>query len=264
MRTPPLLPLCALPLLAAAAGCSLDRTYKTQATPQRPTFSFDTSTTAPGTVELEAGLDIDPSDRFFTPTRTKYGVDERTELFLDFDPYVRVERDDGSVSGVGDIQPGIRRRLLDQDGSAPSAGYLVAARIPTGSPDKDIGSGSIDLNVAGIVNWDDEAWNLNGFYQLSLLGESESSGVDFAHLLSLTGTVPLQQRVDTYGELAFNYIPERDLEQLFAVGGLFYYYRPGLAFDAGVRVGLTDDAPEFAFLVGTTINFGRQKWRIRP
>lgn len=245
-------------------GCAVDRTYQTQATPQRPTVSVDTNTTAPGTVELEAGFThTDGADRFGTPSTLKYGVDERTEFFFDFEPYARIKADGFDTSGVGDIRPGFRRRVVDQDGAEPAIGYLVAAKIPTASTDKGLGTGQTDLFFAGSVHWDDPAWSANGFYQLGLLGE-QGDGVDLQHVLTVAGSRPVEGDLDAFGELAFLWTPEQDDEQLLAIGGFQWAYRPGMIFDASLLLGLSPDAPDAVLQVGTTINFGAQKWRVRP
>jgi len=260
MRLPHAL-LLAFPFLAA---CTVDRTYQTRATPQRPTVSSDTRTTAPGTVELEAGLAIDPNDRFGTPSMVKYGVDERTELFLGFEPYVTVDRPGSDGHGIGDLLPGIRRRVMDQDGSTPAAAYLIAAKIPTADEDEGIGTGEIDLFAAGIVSWDDVAWSATGFYQLGLLGEPGDGGTDLQHVFAAAGSRPIDNRLDAFGELAFLWTPEQDDEDLLGTIGLAYAYRPGMVFDLGLTLGLSQDAPDAVFQIGTTINFGQQAWRIRP
>ena len=259
---PLLLPaLLALPVLA---GCTVDRSYQTQTTPQRPTFSSDTNTTAAGTIELEAGLDLDPGDRLSTPTTVKYGVDERTELSIGFEPYTWIDIDDRSPAGIGDLVPVLRRRLVDQDGSSPSLGYLVGAKLPTASPDKGIGTGETDLFLASIAHWSDPAWTATGYYQLGLLGAAGSSGMDLSHLMTVSGSRPVQSDLSAFGELAFRWTPEQDLEELFGIAGIALTYRPGLVFDLGARLGLSPDAEDFALLIGTTINFGRQGWRLRP
>jgi hypothetical protein len=257
-------PLHALLLAPLLTACTVDRAYQTSATPQRPTVSYDTHTTATGTVELEAGFAIDPNDRFGSPALLKYGVDERTELFLGFEPYVTVDRPGSDGHGFGDLMPGIRRRVMDQDGSTPAAAYLVAAKIPTADEDEGIGTGEVDLFAAGIVGWDDAAWSAYGMYQLGLLGEPTDGGTDLQHVLTAAGSRPIDNRLSAFGELAFLWTPEQDDEDLLGTLGIAYAYQPGMVFDLGLTLGLSQDAPDAVFQIGTTINFGPQAWRIRP
>ena len=87
----------ALPLALAlcSTACTIERGFRTPATPERPTVSSDTLMTAEGTLELETGLSIDPDDRFGTPSTLKYGLDSRSELFLGFEPWLAAAMDAG-------------------------------------------------------------------------------------------------------------------------------------------------------------------------
>jgi hypothetical protein len=245
--------------VAGLGACTVDDRFENVATPQRPTVSDDTSTTVADTLELEAGLS-GAADGFGTPATLKYGVDGRTELFLGFEPWVVVDQPGSDGRGFGDLVPGIRRRVVDQDGSRPSAAYEVAAKIPTAN--EDVGSGEIDLFASGIVSWDDPAWSATGYYRLGLLGEAD--GTDLQHVFAAAGGRPLVDRVSGFGELALLWTPAQDDEELMLTTGLSYRLHPGMVFDVGVAFGLSADAPDTTLLVGTTINFGRQPWRLRP
>jgi hypothetical protein len=56
---------CASPTQSWNAGAL------TPATPTRPTYSLTTFTTAPGTLEVETGAYVDPSDASSVPTTLK-------------------------------------------------------------------------------------------------------------------------------------------------------------------------------------------------
>jgi len=66
------------------------------ATPQRPTFTSDTSTTAPGTLEMELGTVIS-EDTFVIPITFKYtpaatkGVFHKAEFSVSFDTVAGIE-----------------------------------------------------------------------------------------------------------------------------------------------------------------------------
>jgi hypothetical protein len=250
--------------LALCAACTLERGFQTPATPQRPLFSRDTATTAEGAIELETGLALDPDDRFGTPSTLKYGLDARSELFLGFEPWLAVDRPGTDGRGFGDLVPGFRRRVQEQTDELPATAYLLAAKIPTADEDEGLGSGETDLFAAASADWDAQDFSATGFYRFGLLGEAGDGGVDLQHLFAAAGHRPLVEQLSGFGELALLWTPEQDDEQLVLTLGVAYAHLPGVVFDLGGAFGLSDDAPDAVLLLGATLDFGPQPWRIRP
>jgi len=246
---------CAATLGLAVAGC-MQLPREAPATPQRPTFSSDTSTTAPGTIEVEAGLYVDPSDRYAIPVSPKFGVGDRTEFFLGWEPWQRVDRKGGAEDGIGDLFGGVRHRLRDEDELRPSVATQLSGKLPTASESRGLGTGEVDVFLAGILTKNLRLATLTGFYQLGILGDPVGNGLDVEHGLALAGTVPLEQRLSGFVEIAARLVGEQDREEVFGTAGVAYARRPGLVFDAAFSAGLTDDAPDWVLLLGVTTNLG--------
>jgi len=259
-----------LPPLAAGAlgsavllgllGCQVTAPWDSEparATPQRPTFSSNTETTAEGTLEFQGGLLLDWKDRFATPTELKYGATPSTELFVGWAPYVNYDTMGIDGSSVGDTLVGMRQRLQDATEDQPAAALQLATLLPT-ADESEIGtSGETDFFVAGILDVEMPGVSWTGFGQLGLLGEPDGDDVDVQWLVSSTATSPIYPELDAFGEAAVLYTPERDEESLYMTFGTYYWHKPSQVFDASVQIGVGSNTPDFAVLVGFTQNLGR-------
>ena len=116
------------------AGCQVtvpSAVDRAPATPQRPTFSANTKTTAVGTLEFEGGLLLDWEDRFDTPTVLKYGATPSTEYFVGWSPYVNYDTMGVDGSSIGDTLIGVRQRVqTTPDGEVASAFQLATKTSP--------------------------------------------------------------------------------------------------------------------------------------
>lgn len=249
----------ALPAGLALAGilssCTSIPRDSAPATPQRPTFSSDTSTTSLGTFELEAGGLWDPSDQIDTPMTMKYGFGETTEVFLGWSPLLYLDTMTGGETGVGDVFFGTRHRFMEETDEMPSAAFQTSIKLPTADDREGLGSGELDASFAGILSKNFERVAVTGYYNLEVIGDP-TGGNDIAHGLALATSTPLSGNMGAFGELAGVFIPEQDDEQVFTTLGVTYSPLASMVFDFGVVIGLSDDAPDFQLVVGMTRNFG--------
>lgn len=224
-------------------------------TPQRPSFSSDTSTTAPGTFELEAGATLDPGDSAAVPMALKYGVGERTEVYVGLSPYQVLERPGEDGEGLGDTLLGLRHRFWESEADT-SAALQLSTKLPTGDDDEGLSSGEYDLFAAGILTHAfDERSALTAYYELGFLGDPASSDVDDQHAFALALSRTLPSNYGTFFELAEVFGPH-DVDPIVATLGVTKALSRSVVFDVGLALGLNDDAPDVQLLVGFTVNFG--------
>lgn len=241
-------------LLVLLASCRFAPDSRAPAFPQRPTFSSDTNTAAEGTVELEAGLVVDPDDLFATPVNLRYGAGPATELFVGGSPLNYVSGAGEDEVGIGDLVLGVRQRLREED-RLPSFAVQVAMKLPTADEDQGLGTGELDASFAAIASKAVESLSVTGYYQVDVLGDP-AGGTALAHGLALAGGHPVADRVGAFAEVAAIFVPEQDVDQLFTTFGATYAASPSLIFDLAFVVGF-EDAPDLQVLVGLTHNLGR-------
>ncbi|MCR9248663.1 MAG: transporter [bacterium] len=240
---------------AMLTGTSCTLTDAAPATPQRPTVSFDTSTAAAGTFELETGVQVDPGDTFDSPNTLKYGTSENTELFVGWSPIQHVSRPGEDGLGSGDVVLGARHRLWDADGELPSAAAVLSGKIPSASAADGLGSGETDLRIATVLNRQFGDVTANAFYQYGALG-LPGGGTTSEHTATLTGSMALTEELGAFVELGGIFVPSASTDALFAITGATWSTSPDLVFDGGINVGLSDDAADLQLFLGCTWNFG--------
>ena len=136
-------------LLLGLCGCSGVPSDHFPVTAQRPIFSTDTATAAPGTLELQAGIADAPDQFTDLPVQLNFGAGERTEVFVGFSPYQEVQSAAGTESGVANLVLGARRRLLDETEARPSVAVQGFVKFPTRKLPDELGTGKTDFAVAG-------------------------------------------------------------------------------------------------------------------
>jgi hypothetical protein len=238
--------------VAVLGACTLPPEGAQPVTPQRPTYSSSTATTADETFELEAGVDWDPGDFFGSPLTLKYGAGRATEVFSGWSPWVVVDQPGDTEAGVGDLSLGIRHRLFDE-GKLPSFALQSAVKLPTAGD--DLGSGELDAAFAGILTQDFAGTSVTGYYQLDFLGDP-AGGTDLGHGLALAAGRTLVDKFGLTAELAGVFVPEQDLDLVFTTLSANYAVADWLVLDAGVVLGLSEEAPATRLVIGFTQNFG--------
>lgn len=224
-------------------------------TPQRPTLSSDTGTTAPGSFELESGVAVDFGDSFSLPSVLKYGAGERSELFLGLSPLDVLSLPGEDADGVGDAMVGGRHRLWE-GADQTSFALQWTTKLPTADEARGLGSGELDFGLAAILTQvlDDRTVG-TAYYELGLLGDPAASGVDEQHALAIAASRSLSGHFGVFGELS--HVSGVDgVDPLVATVGVTRALAPNVGLDVGVALGLNDDAPDAIFLLGITLNFG--------
>jgi hypothetical protein len=223
--------------------------------PQRPTYSSDTNTTDMGTLEVELGLALDPSDSFDTPATVKFGATPFTEVFVGFSPYQWVERPGDNGHGIGDHVLGARHRFWEDD-RGHSAAAQTSIKIPTADEDEGLGTGEFDFVGAGIFTAQiDSRFSSTLFGELALVGDP-GGGNDLRHALASAASYALTEDTAAFAEIAKIFHSD-GADPLFTTLGIARTLFPGTILDVGVAIGLNDDAPDAILLVGVTTNLGK-------
>lgn len=251
----PIVLLLCLPL----GACSIRHDPNVLVSPQRPTVSSDTTITAAGTYELEAGLVLDPGDTLALNTTLKLGLDEVTDVFVGWTPYAHIDRPGDDGTGTGDSAVGARRRVWEKGPNAVAV--QMATKLPTGDEGEGLSSGEIDFFLAGILSHEEDSGaTLVGFYELGLIGEPGASDTGTQHTAALAASKPWKDDMTLFGELSKRHAAFGD-DPLLAILGIAKRTRPGLVYDGALAVGLNDDAADLTLLFGLTTNVGRSSTR---
>lgn len=269
MNPKPLLSSLALGVLATSCAATFEPADLAP-TPQRPRISKNTQTTIKDSIELEAGLHIDPDDFIDTPLVFKYGISDATEAIVETAPLRRFEAGSEKETGIGDLAFGIRHRF-ENDGDGPTYGVEFVGKLPTSDrgDENEIGTGgrdprtfigaaantgSTDLTVAGIVEQQNGDFNIVGYGALNAFG-SGIDGTIYQLLLASHATMPLTDADTVFAEVAWA-LNETVNDVAVAQGGIYRRVGANMTADAAIGVGLNGDSPALYFMVGLSTNFG--------
>ena len=152
--------IAAAALLAAAASCALDASAQgadaqPSVTPYRPSVSTPAALSAPGWIEVEAGLTRARGEatarRDSLPYTVKLAFTDAWGVRIGGDAWVRQRDELGQLlSGVGDTSVVLKRRFGIDEASA--FGLEFGATVPTARG--GIGSGKSDYSLNGIYSAD--------------------------------------------------------------------------------------------------------------
>jgi len=264
--TPSLL-LAAVVALPFLGSCTSTGAYRAKVTPQRPTVSNTTETAAFGTVELEAGVSLDPSDRTSADVTARVGLSESSELFIEHAPYINIDRAGEDANGPGGLAIGFRQRLLDESRDFPATAIEFKTVLPVGEDDLNRGGGVVgfESSTSGFTDFfaaisvDRHFGDLltTWYYQLGVLGTGAAGDLDTQHTLAVAGSMELVDRWHGVLELATSTFTETDVDPMSANAALMFEVTESLLFDIGLQVGLNDDAPDLVVVGGFTTNIGR-------
>lgn len=238
------------------------------ATPQRPTFTTDTSTATPGTLELEMGAQTGqgvwsaPLNWKFTPD-VKGGFFHRGEFRVSFDSLVRVDNGRRVDYGFGDrIVIGWRKPIYQNTERGIS--FAVAPRVSAmRHPNQGARFG---FTTVMVKSWGRTGWTVNGTGSGATKASPATGNpgglFEFdSDLARQIGADGVWSRVGVF--VGVHAEKGRRQNSAVALGqGITFRARNQIVLDFAVRqVGLADGRRDLLVLFGMTANFGRVQSR---
>jgi hypothetical protein len=244
---------------------------------QIPFYTDDANTTEKGKFHLEFFNEHDwlqksshPGKRQNTSNFTlNYGLTDRIELGINA-PVIKIfnarESMLGNPMGFGDTQLGVKVRLRDErEGSRlPAMSVVFYVEVPTGSTNKQTGSGLTDYWLYGVLQKSltkQTTGRLNGGILFAgnsstgLIGIRAARGQVFTGNGSLVRdfTPKLKLGVELFGGVTSNFNLSRG--QLEVQIGGSYAVRDNFAFTFGVLAGRFPASPRAGFHLGFAYDF---------
>jgi hypothetical protein len=174
------------------------------ATPYRPSVSTPAALSAPGWLEIEAGLQHDHESvvarRDSAPLTFKLAFTPDWGIRIGVNGWVHDRDDAGSENGVGDTSVVLKRRFAIDDASA--FGLELGVLLPTGSGDLGSGSGKPDWALTGIYSADFGPWHTDINIVAARLGGPEAGTARTGLLLAAALSRALSDRWSVSAELS--------------------------------------------------------------
>jgi hypothetical protein len=240
------------------------------ANPNRPTVANPADITQYGVLEIEYGW-----DRLWPPGTKqstmggllKFAALCDVELRWNTASFLSQTNNGVTNRGVGDNWLGSQVRLYKHTKRVPSLALAYAAKLPTASADKGLGTGRVDHSFTFLASTDIARVHFDFNATHFLIGRTDASGFDQNHQfnLALSRTIHgnLQFTGEFYGDTSLNDSTPGFASSLWA---LTYAITPRLVFDGGVEAGLSDGGPHRHIFAGFTYAIANlyPGWRRRP
>lgn len=237
----------------------------------RPDATNGTFTVAPGVWQLEAGMDVVPSERLGDPDEPplsipmtlRIGVTERIELrTFDGDPLPWF---DARGRGGEGLSLGAKVRLLDviPGRRRPSLGFQPYVSLPSFHPQTWPGA---ELGVIGLWTQPLTSWllfDVNASIEVGAPGRSQQRSL--GSLLSVSVLVEMFPRFVPYAEVyALMDWQDQDGTVLAVDGGVVFLASRRLSFDVAARADVVATRPEYGLLAGISVLLADGvRWRKR-
>ncbi len=222
-------------------------------TPYRPSVSTPAALSAPGWLEVEAGIQTsradDPRRRDSLPYTLKLAFTPDWGIRVGGDAWVRERSAAGSsLSGGGDTTVVLKRRFAVDDASA--FGLELGAKFPTAR--RDLGSGHTDGSVNAIYSSDfSQSWHVDVNLSATRLGGPTAGASAWQRGWAAAVSRTLTDRLSAVAELSGTQRggADRTSQALVATS---YSLSPGMVVDLGVSKGLNTASGGWSVFTGMT------------
>jgi hypothetical protein len=222
-------------------------------TPYRPSVSTPAALSAPGWIEVEAGVNstgaVDPSRRENLPYTVKLAFTPDWGVRIDGDAIVHERAADGSgLTGFGDTSVVLKRRFAVNDASA--FGLELGVKFPTAR--RGLGSGSADATVNGIFSSDfAKDWHTDINVLATRIGGVDEGTSRLQNAWAAALSRNLTEKLGLVGEFSGTHQGGigATSQALFAMS---YSVAPALTVDLGVSKGLSTASGGWSMFSGLT------------
>ncbi|HEX9794396.1 MAG TPA: hypothetical protein VGC54_10475 [Planctomycetota bacterium] len=249
----------AAPLAPPPAPVVRSSGWEAITTPQMPTPTYDTFTTAGGTAELELGGVFDGDDAHRVPALMKVGLSDYFEIDLGWDAYKQVPALTPDARGPGDLSLGVRHRFLEESAGLPALAYNAGVKFPTAADSKGLGTGEADYMLGIAANKDMLGATWGAFYQAAVLGQPAGGKdkFDAEHRAALDVSTELAPHLSGFVQFGDRWVQEQRINQAYGMSGVYFDVAPNLTVHLAGLAGLNPDAPDFQIMLGLAWNFGK-------
>jgi hypothetical protein len=186
------------------------------------------------------------------PINLKLGVLNNVDVQFVLAPYTDVSADDEPhAGGFGDAQLRVKVNLIGNDGGDVSLAVMPFVQFPTGESDLTAGHAEYGIIVPCLFAIDDQT-ALTLMVEADFLRDEENDGWDTEILHTVSIGRGLTDTIGAYVEyIGVLPLGGGDADYQLTLGtGATYAVNDDVQLDAGVNIGLTDNAEDLRVFVG--------------
>ena len=213
-----------------------------------------------GMLQLEYGYDAYYRAEDFWmeqagPLTLRFAATDRLLLALDVVTFIseRHEEHDPLETSFGDTRLGFQVVALKQTPERPALSFAYYVKLPTGSEEKELSTGRVDHRFVALIGKKFGETSVDFNVALLTVGRPHERGWTTGGQAALAVSRSLGNGFGVVAELAGQTHKDLQPKGLYALGLVNYHVSHQLSVDAGVRFGLTDEAPPVGIVVGMTV-----------
>ncbi len=213
-----------------------------------------------GMLQLEYGYDAYYRAEDFWmeqagPLTLRFAATDRLLLAADIVTFIseRHHEHDPLETSFGDTRLGFQVVALKQTPERPALSFAYYVKLPTGSEEKELSTGRVDHRFVALLGKKFGQTSIDLNAALLTVGRAHESGWTTGGQAGLAISHPLGNGFGVVAELAGQTHKDLQPKGLYALGLVNYHVSHQLSVDAGVRFGLTDEAPPVGIVVGMTV-----------
>lgn len=252
--------LTAVAALAATQGALAQD--ETPICTDRPTKANAICTVPAGVFQLEMDAynytrntfaGVRSTTALYTNPTVKYGLSDRSDLEVNWAPYVVSKSGGARQSGVGDVFVRYKHRISN-DGAKVGFTLIPFVKVPTAP--LGIGNDEFEGGIAAPVSFGLSGFTVTFGPEVDVLSEADGTGrrLNIVNLVNVSRTF---DKLTAYAEFwtANDIAEEGSFDQRSADFALAYLIAPRLQVDAGVNIGLNPNTPDVQAYVGISRRF---------
>ena len=230
----------------------------------RPFSTEDAGVAGKGVAQLEVSVEYAKQPNgdkeyvsYFIPV---YGLTERLEFSAEFPHKLTNFKEGGGEEGLEDVSLVLKTLIVEERDNMPAFLIKTAVKLDNGDEDKGLGSGDKDLGLVAVATKNIGPSTLHVNIGYAFAGNDFDPALKDYVIYGMAGEYPLTEKlklmIELYGESNSHFdvdaFKHHDLQALL---GSTYQLTERMVFDAAIKVGLTDDSPDYGLAVGMSIDF---------
>ena len=169
---------------------------KVESRPGRPAMTNGADPTQCGVLELEYGAErswMRNSHGSDIAGGIRFGITPYLDFHWSAGDFLQIADSDGDHRGFGDNWLGFSYRYLTQTRKRPSLGVMYMGKLPTGDPDRGLGSGEVDHVLSFLVSKDVQRFHFDFNASPQWMGVANKSP-DRNIAFSMAASIPVTKR----------------------------------------------------------------------
>lgn len=230
----------------------------------RPFSTEDAGVAGKGIAQLELSAEYARQDNgdkdytfLFVPI---YGITERLEFSVEF-PYRLTRPEVGDdEEGFEDVNLVLKGLIIEEGDKTPAFLIKAVLKLDNGNEGKGLGSGDKDLSIVAVATKVIGPLTLHANLGYTFVGKDYDLILKDYIIYGITGEYAVGEKVKVVGELYGESNSHFDVDafhhhDLQALLGMTYQWKEKVMADIALKVGLTDDSPDYGFTAGLSITF---------